>query len=206
MDKAPDAFRTISDHGRTRRVPQHVLRFWETRFAQIKPMKRSGSRRYYRLTTSICSGHPPSLYGRATPSAAFGASSRSMASRRCRAPADASPASFGAVEDAQHTMSEDDGEAPLRSGATTGITGAPGTGSISAFSARRRRHGQEPRNLSLRQGSPARPCPPRRRAPGFDGRRQLLDSALRTPDPPRSMDGPAIQPIGSLRFACTPGR
>ena len=48
LDKAPDAFRTISEVADDLDVPQHVLRFWETRFAQIKPMKRCGGRRYYR--------------------------------------------------------------------------------------------------------------------------------------------------------------
>jgi DNA-binding transcriptional MerR regulator len=48
VDKAPDAFRTISEVADELDVPQHVLRFWETRFAQIKPMKRGGGRRYYR--------------------------------------------------------------------------------------------------------------------------------------------------------------
>lgn len=48
MDKAPDAFRTISEVAEDLNVPQHVLRFWESRFAQIKPMKRAGGRRYYR--------------------------------------------------------------------------------------------------------------------------------------------------------------
>lgn len=48
LDKAPDAFRTISEVADDLDVPQHVLRFWETRFNQIKPMKRSGGRRYYR--------------------------------------------------------------------------------------------------------------------------------------------------------------
>lgn len=48
MDKAPDAFRTISEVAEDLDLPQHVLRFWETRFAQIKPMKRGGGRRYYR--------------------------------------------------------------------------------------------------------------------------------------------------------------
>ncbi len=48
MDKAPDAFRTISEVADDIKVPQHVLRFWETRFSQIKPMKRAGGRRYYR--------------------------------------------------------------------------------------------------------------------------------------------------------------
>jgi DNA-binding transcriptional MerR regulator len=48
LEKAPDAFRTISEVAGELDVPQHVLRFWETRFAQIKPMKRGGGRRYYR--------------------------------------------------------------------------------------------------------------------------------------------------------------
>ncbi|MFK7791611.1 MAG: MerR family transcriptional regulator [Devosiaceae bacterium] len=46
--KSPDAFRTISEAADALDLPQHVLRFWETRFSQIKPMKRSGGRRYYR--------------------------------------------------------------------------------------------------------------------------------------------------------------
>ena len=48
MDKGPDAFRTISEAADDLDLPQHVLRFWETRFSQIKPMKRGGGRRYYR--------------------------------------------------------------------------------------------------------------------------------------------------------------
>ena len=48
VDKAPDAFRTISEVAEDLDLPQHVLRFWETRFQQIKPMKRGGGRRYYR--------------------------------------------------------------------------------------------------------------------------------------------------------------
>jgi DNA-binding transcriptional MerR regulator len=48
VDKAPDAFRTISEVADELDLPQHVLRFWETRFAQIRPMKRGGGRRYYR--------------------------------------------------------------------------------------------------------------------------------------------------------------
>jgi DNA-binding transcriptional MerR regulator len=46
--KAPDAFRTISEVADDLDLPQHVLRFWETRFRDIKPMKRGGGRRYYR--------------------------------------------------------------------------------------------------------------------------------------------------------------
>ena len=48
MEKAPDAFRTISEVAEEINVPQHVLRFWESRFTQIKPLKRGGGRRYYR--------------------------------------------------------------------------------------------------------------------------------------------------------------
>ena len=48
MDKAPDAFRTISEVAEELDIPQHVLRFWETKFAFIKPMKRAGGRRFYR--------------------------------------------------------------------------------------------------------------------------------------------------------------
>lgn len=48
MDKAPDAYRTISEVAEDLDLPQHVLRFWETRFAQIRPLKRGGGRRYYR--------------------------------------------------------------------------------------------------------------------------------------------------------------
>jgi len=46
--KAPSAFRTISEVADELRVQQHVLRFWESKFAQIKPLKRGGGRRYYR--------------------------------------------------------------------------------------------------------------------------------------------------------------
>jgi DNA-binding transcriptional MerR regulator len=47
-EKSPEAFRTISEVSVELDVPQHVLRFWETRFAQVKPVKRAGGRRYYR--------------------------------------------------------------------------------------------------------------------------------------------------------------
>jgi DNA-binding transcriptional MerR regulator len=48
VDKSPDAFRTISEAAEELDLPQHVLRFWETRFSLIKPLKRGGGRRYYR--------------------------------------------------------------------------------------------------------------------------------------------------------------
>ena len=46
--KAPTAFRTISEVADDLHIPQHVLRFWETKFSQVKPLKRGGGRRYYR--------------------------------------------------------------------------------------------------------------------------------------------------------------
>ena len=46
--KAPSAFRTISEVADDLHIPQHVLRFWETKFPQLKPLKRGGGRRYYR--------------------------------------------------------------------------------------------------------------------------------------------------------------
>jgi DNA-binding transcriptional MerR regulator len=46
--KSAEAFRTISEVASDLDVPQHVLRFWESRFAQVKPVKRAGGRRYYR--------------------------------------------------------------------------------------------------------------------------------------------------------------
>lgn len=48
MEKSPDAFRTISEVADWLGVPTHVLRFWESRFTQVKPVKRAGGRRYYR--------------------------------------------------------------------------------------------------------------------------------------------------------------
>ena len=64
MDKAPEAFRTISEVADALNVPQHVLRFWETRFAQVKPMKRGGGRRFYRpADVELLQGIRKLLYG-----------------------------------------------------------------------------------------------------------------------------------------------
>ncbi|MFT3671843.1 MerR family transcriptional regulator [Aestuariivirga sp.] len=64
MEKSPDAFRTISEVADELNVPQHVLRFWETRFTQIKPMKRAGGRRYYRpADVDLVRGIRVLLYG-----------------------------------------------------------------------------------------------------------------------------------------------
>ena len=48
VPKSADAFRTISEVADELEVPQHVLRFWESKFPQVKPLKRAGGRRYYR--------------------------------------------------------------------------------------------------------------------------------------------------------------
>ena len=48
LRKAPTAFRTISEVADDLHIPQHVLRFWESKFPQLKPLKRGGGRRYYR--------------------------------------------------------------------------------------------------------------------------------------------------------------
>jgi DNA-binding transcriptional MerR regulator len=48
MEKSPEAYRTIREVADLLDLPQHVLRFWETRFPQIRPLKRAGGRRYYR--------------------------------------------------------------------------------------------------------------------------------------------------------------
>ncbi len=47
-DKAAGAFRTIGELSREAGIPQHILRYWETRFPQLRPLQRSGNRRYYR--------------------------------------------------------------------------------------------------------------------------------------------------------------
>lgn len=64
MAKSPDAFRTISEVAGELDVPQHVLRFWETKFSQIKPLKRAGGRRYYRPgDVELIRGIQALLYG-----------------------------------------------------------------------------------------------------------------------------------------------
>lgn len=56
MGKAPDAFRTISEVATWLDTPAHVLRFWESKFPQIKPVKRAGGRRYYRPDDMVLLG------------------------------------------------------------------------------------------------------------------------------------------------------
>ncbi|MEO9653092.1 MAG: MerR family transcriptional regulator [Roseobacter sp.] len=56
MSKSPDAFRTISEVADWLGIPAHVLRFWESKFAQVKPVKRAGGRRYYRPADMLLIG------------------------------------------------------------------------------------------------------------------------------------------------------
>src|SRR6202140_1533938 len=113
LDKAPDAFRTISEVAADLDIPQHVLRFWETRFAQIKPMKRSGGRRYYRPDdVDLLKGIRRLLYGegytirgveRILKEHGIGSLQR-LAERRA-------VASFGAIEEAVgKSIMEEDGD------------------------------------------------------------------------------------------------
>jgi DNA-binding transcriptional MerR regulator len=64
LEKSPEAFRTISEVAEELDVPQHVLRFWESRFHEIRPMKRGGGRRYYRpQDVDLLRGIRQLLYG-----------------------------------------------------------------------------------------------------------------------------------------------
>jgi len=65
VEKSAEAFRTISEAAVELDLPQHVLRFWETRFPQIKPLKRGGGRRYYRPDdVMLLKGIQHLLYGK----------------------------------------------------------------------------------------------------------------------------------------------
>lgn len=115
MDKAPDAFRTISEVADELDIPQHVLRFWETRFAQIKPMKRSGGRRYYRPDdVDLLKGIRRLLYGEGYTIRGVQRILKEHGIKAVQGLSDASvAASFGAVEKTlEQTMAEDEGDEP----------------------------------------------------------------------------------------------
>jgi DNA-binding transcriptional MerR regulator len=116
LDKAPDAFRTISEVADDLDIPQHVLRFWETRFAQIKPMKRSGGRRYYRPDdVDLLRGIRRLLYGEGYTIRGVQRILKEHGIGSVQRLADASAiASFGAIEEVigQSILEQDDGEAP----------------------------------------------------------------------------------------------
>jgi len=109
LDKAPDAFRTISEVAQDLDIPQHVLRFWETRFSQIKPMKRSGGRRYYRPDdVDLLRGIRRLLYGEGYTIRGVQRILKEHGVKSVQGLADASAAvSFGAIEDAiGHSLME----------------------------------------------------------------------------------------------------
>lgn len=113
MDKAPDAFRTISEVAQELDIPQHVLRFWETRFSQIKPMKRSGGRRYYRPDdVDLLKGIRRLLYGEGYTIRGVQRILKEHGIKSVQAIADQSAAiSFGAVEEAiGQSLREPDGD------------------------------------------------------------------------------------------------
>jgi DNA-binding transcriptional MerR regulator len=102
LDKSPDAFRTISEVAGDLEIPQHVLRFWETRFVQIKPMKRSGGRRYYRPDdVDLLRGIRRLLYGEGYTIRGVQRILKEHGIKSVQGLADGStPPSFGAVEEA----------------------------------------------------------------------------------------------------------
>ncbi len=117
MDKAPDAFRTISEVAQELDIPQHVLRFWETRFSQIKPMKRSGGRRYYRPDdVDLLKGIRRLLYGEGYTIRGVQRILKEHGVKSVQGLADSSAAvSFGAIEDAiGQSLMEPEDEAPIR--------------------------------------------------------------------------------------------
>jgi DNA-binding transcriptional MerR regulator len=113
LDKAPDAFRTISEVADDLDIPQHVLRFWETRFAQIKPMKRSGGRRYYRPDdVDLLKGIRRLLYSEGYTIRGVQRILKEHGIKSVQSLADSSAAvSFGAIEEALgQTLMETDGD------------------------------------------------------------------------------------------------
>ena len=117
MDKAPDAFRTISEVAEDLDIPQHVLRFWETRFTQIKPMKRSGGRRYYRPDdVDLLRGIRRLLYGEGYTIRGVQRILKEHGIGSVQRLADASAiASFGAIEEVigQTLMDDEDAATPV---------------------------------------------------------------------------------------------
>jgi DNA-binding transcriptional MerR regulator len=114
LDKAPDAFRTISEVAQELDIPQHVLRFWETKFSQIKPRRRSGGRRYYRPDdVDLLKGIRRLLYGEGYTIRGVQRILKEHGIKSVQGLADSSAAvSFGAIEETlgQALMEDDHGE------------------------------------------------------------------------------------------------
>ena len=190
MDKAPDAFRTISEVADDLDIPQHVLRFWETRFAQIKPMKRSGGRRYYRPDdVDLLKGIRRLLYGEGYTIRGVQRILKEHGIKSVQGLADQTAAvSFGAVEEAiGHSLQEPD-EDDDAAGIDADDEDYEGDGQGHRLSLRSR----PTRTASWRRSARAGPQP-RRLRPGrpldrerlervlqdLVACRQLLDSALK---------------------------
>ena len=126
MDKDPEAFRTISEVAEDMKLPQHVLRFWETRFPQIKPLKRGGGRRYYRPDdVELLRAIKDLLYGEGytikgvqkllrEQGAAAVAKSASRAGGQARAPVRAAPPAEATPTEGPAPEAADDPAAPPR--------------------------------------------------------------------------------------------
>jgi DNA-binding transcriptional MerR regulator len=116
LDKAPDAFRTISEVADDLDIPQHVLRFWETRFVQINPRKRSGGRRYYRPDdVDLLRGIRRLLYGEGYTIRGVQRILKEHGIKSVQQLADGSAiASFGAIEEVigQSVLEQDDDVTP----------------------------------------------------------------------------------------------
>jgi DNA-binding transcriptional MerR regulator len=109
LDKAPDAFRTISEVAEELEVPQHVLRFWETRFSQIKPMKRSGGRRYYRPDdVDLLRGIRRLLYGEGYTIRGVQRILKEHGIKSVQGLTEGTPAAFGPIERAASAHARDD--------------------------------------------------------------------------------------------------
>ena len=161
MDKAPDAFRTISEVADDLDIPQHVLRFWETRFTQIKPMKRSGGRRYYRPDdVDLLRGIRRLLYGEGYTIRGVQRILKEHGIGSVQRLADATAvASFGAIEEAiGRSLSEAGRGRPRPASTSTTTITRPPTASTSACS------------TPTRTASPALDCGP---IPGVAGPRPL---------------------------------
>src|ERR1700686_22299 len=114
LEKSPDAFRTISEVAGTLDIPQQWLRFWRTRFTQIKPMKRSGGRRYYRPDdVDLLRGIRRLLYGEGYTIRGVQRILKEHGIASVQRLADASAvASFGAIEEViGHSILEQDDDA-----------------------------------------------------------------------------------------------
>ena len=139
MDKAPDAFRTISEVADDLDIPQHVLRFWETRFTQIKPMKRSGGRRYYRPDdVDLLRGIRRLLYGEGYTIRGVQRILKEHGIGSVQRLADASAvASFGAIEEVigLSILEQDDDIAPASTLMTRSVTRPTKAGGLAAANA-----------------------------------------------------------------------